>query len=522
VVHLLLLVLGTIALRADGGELEGTWVGTLPFPDGARQLLVRFEEDPDGLAAAATLVEDDVRATLPVEVDGEGRLVLSLATPEFGRLEMTLDPAEERASGSVRGAGAPLPFVLVRTLTLTVEELAPFVGHYAGPDGDRFFLTWAADVGLALLDFDGPGRRAARFHPLGPDRFVELDERGNQGAQLLFEPERGAARTVRWILPSGSELVARRVEAAPFRMEEVRFDAGDGVVLAGMLLEPAGKGPFPAVAYVHGSGGNNTRIDHWDLAVCEHLARHGIAVLIPDKRGSGRSGGDWRKADFSRLADDALAAVQVLRGRATVRSGRVGVVGLSQGGTIAPLIAARGGERVAYVVALSPSAVDLFSSTTHEVEELARRAGADEQGLEQIRAIQRAARAWLGGEQPVEAYLGARVRALAGSAAVRGVARGFPADPAHWKWDFHRRVGNFDPMPYWEGTGQPALVVWGAEDELVPVTASEARLRPCFERAGVARTIRIFEESGHALGDPATGWIRREVLELLVDWISSR
>jgi alpha-beta hydrolase superfamily lysophospholipase len=459
---------------------------------------------------------------VPVEVDGEGRLVFALSTPELGRLELTLEPGEDLATGSVRGAGAAVPFELVRTRSLAVEELAPFVGHYAGPDGDRFFLTWAADAGLVLVDLDGPRRRARRFHPLGPGRFVELDERGRRGGELRFELDGGAVRTVRWIEPPGSELAARRDEAAPFRMEEVRFEASDGVVLAGMLLEPAGKGPFPAVAYVHGSGGNNTRTDPWDLAVCEHLARHGIAALIPDKRGCGRSGGDWRKADFVRLADDALAAVRVLRGRPAIRAGRVGVAGLSQGATISPLIAARGGAEVAFVVALSPSALDLFSSTTFEVVEMARRAGADEEGLEQIRVIQRAARAWLAGERPVEAYLEARDRALAGPAPVRGVARGFPADPAHWKWDFHRRIGEFDPLPSWEATLQPALVVWGAEDELVDVRSSEARLRPCFERSGGARAIRVFQESGHALGDPATGWIRREVLELLVDWISVR
>lgn len=111
-----------------------------------------------------------------------------------------------------------------------------------------------------------------------------------------------------------------------------------GVPLAASLILPTGTGPFPGVVLVHGSGSSD-RSNPWTSAYADALVERGIAVLHPDKRGSGESGGDWRDATFEELAQDALAGLALLDGHPALDSSRVGFVGFSQGGYIVPLAA---------------------------------------------------------------------------------------------------------------------------------------------------------------------------------------
>jgi hypothetical protein len=79
------------------------------------------------------------------------------------------------------------------------------------------------------------------------------------------------------------------VKLADSEYREVRFrNAIGGVDLAGMLFVPQGEGPFPSAVIIHGSG-TSRRDNAWYLTLCTHLQRNGIAVLLPDKRGSGRA-----------------------------------------------------------------------------------------------------------------------------------------------------------------------------------------------------------------------------------------
>ncbi|HEX9764667.1 MAG TPA: alpha/beta fold hydrolase, partial [Candidatus Acidoferrales bacterium] len=120
--------------------------------------------------------------------------------------------------------------------------------------------------------------------------------------------------------------------SASVERREAEFTSGD-VSLAGVLLIPAGQRNLPGVVIIHGSGASD-RSNAWAAGFATGLAERGFAVLLPDKRGSGRSGGDWRTADFEALADDAIAGVKRLQQEETVDPRRVGVLGLSQGGHI--------------------------------------------------------------------------------------------------------------------------------------------------------------------------------------------
>ncbi len=151
----------------------------------------------------------------------------------------------------------------------------------------------------------------------------------------------------------GSFVMKRSVaRAKAYRGEEVSFSNGD-VTLSGTLLIPNDREKSPAVVLVHGSSPNErTTYRSW----ARHFAENGIAALIYDKRGSGKSTGNTRSASMENLADDALAGIKMLRLRRDIDAGKVGIAGHSQGGWIAPLAAARSGD-VAFVIVSGAAAV---------------------------------------------------------------------------------------------------------------------------------------------------------------------
>jgi pimeloyl-ACP methyl ester carboxylesterase len=148
----------------------------------------------------------------------------------------------------------------------------------------------------------------------------------------------------------------------PYDVREAAFrNTVDGVDLAGTLTLPQGAGPWPAVVLVSGSGQQDrdeTLMDHKPfLVLADALSRAGIAVLRYDDRGVGGSGGDPTKATSVDFARDAEAAIEWLKERPDIDPARIGVVGHSEGGLIAALLAARRTD-LAGIVMLAGTGVD--------------------------------------------------------------------------------------------------------------------------------------------------------------------
>jgi len=132
----------------------------------------------------------------------------------------------------------------------------------------------------------------------------------------------------------------------PYRSEDVVIvNAKAAVNLAGTLTVPAGKGPFPAVVLITGSGPQDrdeSLMGHRPFAVlADFLTRRGIAVLRYDDRGVAKSTGNFGTSTSFDFADDAQAAAEYLIMRKDIDSKRVGLMGHSEGGLIAPIVAAR-------------------------------------------------------------------------------------------------------------------------------------------------------------------------------------
>jgi pimeloyl-ACP methyl ester carboxylesterase len=142
-----------------------------------------------------------------------------------------------------------------------------------------------------------------------------------------------------------------------YKVEDITFEnAKANVKLAGTLTIPEGKGPFPAVLLISGSGPQDrdeTIFGHKPfMVIADYLCRRGVAVLRYDDRGVGKSTGAFLKATTFDFADDAQAGFAFLQGRREVDTKRIGLLGHSEGGIIAPLVASNNPE-VAFIILLA-------------------------------------------------------------------------------------------------------------------------------------------------------------------------
>jgi len=293
-------------LNADVSLIEGTWTQGASFP-------LKL-----------------TRAVKPSEVDGawEGtldvgqklRLILHLTTTKEG-LAATLDSPDQGAAG-IAGTGVKRDGVL-----LTVE-IANIGAKYEG--------TIAKDYSA----IDGTFSQGGGTFPL-------VLKRTGAGAPAAKPPE-----------PRRPQNPAKPY---PYRAEDLKYaNAGAGIQLAATLTVPTGAGPFPAVVLITGSGQQDrdeSLMGHKPfLVLADYLTRKGIAVLRSDDRGAGGSGGDFAAATTADFATDVESAVAYLKTRPEVDPHRIGLAGHSEGGTIAPMVAARNRD-IAFIVMLAGTGV---------------------------------------------------------------------------------------------------------------------------------------------------------------------
>jgi fermentation-respiration switch protein FrsA (DUF1100 family) len=143
----------------------------------------------------------------------------------------------------------------------------------------------------------------------------------------------------------------------PYVEEEVSYENEEaGIKLAGTLTFPHSEGPFPAVILITGSGGqdrNETVCGHRPfLVLADYLTRKGIAVLRVDDRGVGGSTGNLLEVTSEDFAGDVLVGVKYLKGRKEVNPKKIGLIGHSEGGIIAPIAAVRSSD-VAFIVLMA-------------------------------------------------------------------------------------------------------------------------------------------------------------------------
>ena len=225
---------------------------------------------------------------------------------------------------------------------------------------------------------------------------------------------------------------------------DVASPADDGVPLAGTLVLPEGPGPHPAVLILNGSGrldrDSNTRVARMDLGrpLAAALAKQGIATLRFDKRGAGRTPGNWRATGFIDNRRDAFAALCALAARPEILAEAIGVVGHSEGAVHAMALGADPQVR----------AVVLLAGFARSGEDTLRW-----QGLQVARDVPAPLRPLL--RKLANGRL-ARIKATTTDVAR---AAGIPVN-ARWI----RELLAYDPRPDLAGIKAPVLAITGAKD----------------------------------------------------------
>ncbi|MFN3916243.1 MAG: alpha/beta hydrolase family protein [Flavobacteriales bacterium] len=176
-----------------------------------------------------------------------------------------------------------------------------------------------------------------------------------------------------------------------YKIEEVKFtNEKANIKLAGTITKPNGRGPFPAVVLASGSGPQDRNEEIFNhkpfLVIADYLTNNGIAVLRYDDRGVAESEGDFSSATSADFADDAKAAFEFLKKQKNIDSKKVGIIGHSEGGMIAPMVAAEDNS-VRFIILLAGPGIPIEELLILQTRKVAEAEGTPTDEIEKALAI---------------------------------------------------------------------------------------------------------------------------------------
>ncbi len=334
----------------------------------------------------------------------------------------------------------------------------------------------------------------------------------------------------------------------PYAAEEVKIPAG-AVTLAGTLTLPAGSGPHPVVVLITGSGAQDR--DETVLGMkpfrllADYLTRQGVAVLRCDDRGIGGTTGSMAMATTADFADDAAAMVQFLKGRADIDKAHIGLLGHSEGGLVAPMVASRSKD-VAFVVLMSAPAVPgdqilvaqgrlLGEASKVPAEQIAKNADLQRQ----LFAAVRTGAGWKEVEERAYAETRASFETLPeaqrkGIGDLDAFARKTAAQQlAAARSPWFKYFLEYDPAPALAKLTVPVLAVFGERDLQVPAAQNREPMEAIFKKSGNRRVaFHVIPRANHLYQDSITGnateyaTLKKEFLpgflELVGTWVNAQ
>ncbi len=269
----------------------------------------------------------------------------------------------------------------------------------------------------------------------------------------------------------------------PYTSENLNYGSGENVLAATLTL-PKGKGPFPAVILICGSGPHDrdeTLMGHKPfLVLADALTRRGIAVLRADKRGVGKSTGNYATATSADFANDAEAGLNYLLRRQEIDANRIGLLGHSEGGDIAPMVAARNAN-VAFVILLAGPAIPGDQLIVEQTRALALASGVEQKVADKSADTEAKLVAIVKAEQPVAA----RDKALRDALGPYGLSgdkleANLKALTSPWYVEFLR----YAPASNLAKLQVPLLALYGEKDMQVPPTVNAPALKKALDAAG--------------------------------------
>jgi pimeloyl-ACP methyl ester carboxylesterase len=328
----------------------------------------------------------------------------------------------------------------------------------------------------------------------------------------------------------------------PYLSEDVTFkNEKEGIILAGTLTIPRGTGPFKAVILITGSGAQNRNeelLGHKPfLVIADYLTRNGIAVLRYDDRGVGKSEGSPLKATSASFANDAEAAFIYLLSRREIDPSSIGFAGHSEGGLIAPMVAARNPE-TAFIISLAGPGVSGETIMHTQNSEISLISGVDPAQIKKnisvnkklFSIIKKENDDRLAFEKISAAYRRILEKEKKSPAEIDKLVSDLSSglNPESYTWLRYFMVTN--PANFWKKVSCPVLALNGEKDlqvsAAVNLPAIEKALKSGGNKSVTAKSLpglnHLFQTS--ATGLPAEyGEIEEtfsvEVLQIMTDWI---
>ncbi|MBC6489439.1 alpha/beta hydrolase family protein [Flavihumibacter stibioxidans] len=336
------------------------------------------------------------------------------------------------------------------------------------------------------------------------------------------------------------------VKPYPYYEEEVVFkNEKANIDLTGTLTLPGKRGKFPAVILISGSGPQDrdeTLMEHKPfLVLADYLTRSGIAVLRYDDRGVGKSKGIFSSSTTQDFASDVEAAINYLKTRQEINKKKVGLVGHSEGGIIAPLVAA-GTRDVSFIVMLAGTGVRGDQLLLSQQYLIGKASGASEEDLAKGRELNSKLFAMVLETDDTAAlkagmsrYLSDYLNNLPEDKKPKGITiesysrrlAGELSGP--WLRNFLR----YDPATSLENVKCPVLAVNGEKDLQVPAAENLAAIAKALKKAGNKHfTVKTFPGLNHLFQEAGTGspdeyrlieqTFSPVALEYITEWIKSQ
>ena len=459
--------------------------GTIDVIDLGDQFTVAFGEPLDRLE----LTQSHIRFAL-ADKPGAHSLVIAPPSPLSFDGQMT----NGVMTGVVEDGVTKLPFRL--DLTGRIDS-SRYTGIYqAGPEHFISIAPYDAPLLASLIAFD---IQSGEFRLLLPRSGVDFV--CGSGAKIypvqatlhFTTNETGRVTALQWKPENGPAMVGTRIKALP--EEQVSFTNGD-VILSGTLVLPPIKGPHPAVVLVTGSGASVRSELRRDA---DFFALNGVAALIYDKRGCGRSTGDWTKSGFDDLADDALSGLELLKNRPDINPHQIGLWGVSQGGWIVSLAASRCAD-VAFIISVSGPGITPEAQVAYCVEHWMKAAGYSKADVNEAHSLSLLTVQCRATDRSWDELEAARKAAQKKPwyNACPSLDRDAPGVSKFWQL-----IWNYDPVPVLREVHCPVLAIYGELDPLVPPQKSADIWRTALINADNHNVvIKVFPHADHEILNP--------------------
>jgi pimeloyl-ACP methyl ester carboxylesterase len=498
--------------------LEGSWAGSLQAGDALLHLVLHISKEPDGSLKATidsldqgvygiavdSLAQDDSNLTFKVSSVGAsyaGTISADHRTIDGGWTQSSISlglvfhreaanvgarkPSDAIASaeglwqGAIEGNGMRLRL----QLHVTHDDKKQLLAALDSPDqGVSGLPAVKVSQKESSFHFEIPVVKGSYTGTLNPARTVMTGSWTQSGVEQKLEFRR-SDQLLPLLRPQDP------LKPYPYKEEEVAFSNDPAhVSLSGTLTIPQGPGPFPVAILLSGSAPHDrdeTIEGHRSfLVLADHLTRKGIAVLRFDKRGIGKSTGNYAEATIQDFAADAQAAVAYLKTRKDMDLKRIGLIGHSEGGLTAPIVASHSTD-IAWVVLLAAPALKGEDILLLQSELIMKVAGIDEEQISRTLDFNKQTYA-LARQEKDPAALESKLSDLVQSTGMGALVppSTLQAQVRMMASPWFRYILDYDPLPALQKTLCPVLALNGQKDLQVPPVENLSKIKKTLQDAG--------------------------------------